>query len=273
MHVISFSIHESLIVPTVPKKSQRMANIVPGCGYAFGSYSDYAAEYQRSTFGMTWRKAGWDCLRHYEIIANGCLPWFVDFKNTPANTLATLPKWLATDSPEMQKAWSSERDATQLTVRLLEYAREHLTCRAAAKRVLELSGNTGAERVLWVNWDGVDYLDTLTLIGMKQLLGGNCVEVLPHDWLYSDATADYSHLYGRGFTYTRHLLPEWRSTVGSLRDYDVIVWGSWTRSKEFWSEAVDKVDHRRLIRLIGEDYVWRHDGVDVPTFVREQQSE
>lgn len=271
IYPISFSIPESLIVGSMPQKTRRMASIVPGCDYSFDQYKTYSAEYQRSLFGMTWKKAGWDCLRHYEIIANGCIPWFIDFKNAPKNTLTTIPEWISTDSPEMQRAWSSERDATELTERLLEHARKHMTCRAAASRILELSGNRNAERVLWVNAEAPDYLDTLTLIGMKQLLGSNCTETTPHNWLYSDFNASASHLYGRGFTYTCNLHSEWRSVVGDIRDYDVIVWGSWTRSKMFWNEAMELLDHNKMIRLIGEDYIWQADSIDVPTFVRELQ--
>ena len=37
-------------------------------------------------------KGGWDCLRHYEILMNGCIPLFLDIKNCPKDTISTLPK-------------------------------------------------------------------------------------------------------------------------------------------------------------------------------------
>ena len=48
--------------------------------------------YKKSIFALTYKKAGWDCLRHYEILMNGCIPLFLDIKNCPTNTLSTLPK-------------------------------------------------------------------------------------------------------------------------------------------------------------------------------------
>src|SRR5204863_8665429 len=46
--------------------------------YAFDSEADYYADLQRARFGITTRRSGWDCLRHYEIAANGAVPCFRD---------------------------------------------------------------------------------------------------------------------------------------------------------------------------------------------------
>jgi len=45
-------------------------------GYAFESESDYYADLRAARFGVTTKRAGWDCLRHYEIAANGAVPCF-----------------------------------------------------------------------------------------------------------------------------------------------------------------------------------------------------
>lgn len=46
--------------------------------YIFKNESDYYNDLQNSKFGITTKRAGWDCLRHYEIAANGCV---ICFKN------------------------------------------------------------------------------------------------------------------------------------------------------------------------------------------------
>ena len=38
------------------------------------------------------KKSGWDCMRHYEILANGCVPVFLDINNCPELTMTSLPK-------------------------------------------------------------------------------------------------------------------------------------------------------------------------------------
>ena len=47
---------------------------------------------QRSFFGLTWKKGGWDCLRHLELLASGCLPLFTDIARAPRGVLALYPK-------------------------------------------------------------------------------------------------------------------------------------------------------------------------------------
>eukprot|EP00754_Rhynchopus_humris_P015468 Rhum_TRINITY_DN14441_c4_g2::Rhum_TRINITY_DN14441_c4_g2_i1::g.89281::m.89281 len=37
---------------------------------------DYFNEYRHSYYCVTRKKKGWDCLRHYEILATGCVPYF-----------------------------------------------------------------------------------------------------------------------------------------------------------------------------------------------------
>ena len=40
------------------------------------------------------RKKGWDCLRHYEIIASGSVPFFEDYESIPKFTMFNYPKTL-----------------------------------------------------------------------------------------------------------------------------------------------------------------------------------
>jgi hypothetical protein len=52
----------------------------------------YYADIERSYFGLTWKKAGWDCLRHLELLAAGCVPLFTDIGAAPRGAVAFLPK-------------------------------------------------------------------------------------------------------------------------------------------------------------------------------------
>ena len=52
--------------------------------YVFSSEEDYYADLRRSRFGITTKKAGWDCMRHYELAASGCVPCFRDLEEKPA---------------------------------------------------------------------------------------------------------------------------------------------------------------------------------------------
>ena len=52
--------------------------------YAFDTEDAYRADLASSLFGLTMRKAGWDCMRHYEVAANGCVPAFWKLGEKPA---------------------------------------------------------------------------------------------------------------------------------------------------------------------------------------------
>jgi len=40
---------------------------------------EYHRRYRGALFGATRKKSGWDCMRHYEVLASGSIPWFEDF--------------------------------------------------------------------------------------------------------------------------------------------------------------------------------------------------
>jgi hypothetical protein len=52
--------------------------------YAFSSQQDYFDDLAEARFGITTKRAGWDCLRHYEIAAAGTVPCFRNLQQKPA---------------------------------------------------------------------------------------------------------------------------------------------------------------------------------------------
>lgn len=51
--------------------------------YAFASEDEYYADLRAARFGVTTKRAGWDCLRHYELAANGSVPCFRHLDRKP----------------------------------------------------------------------------------------------------------------------------------------------------------------------------------------------
>jgi hypothetical protein len=101
IHPICFSIPKENIVDSIPHKIRTMAPLIPAymeeqnySTYIYDTEEDYNQMYQESMFGLTWKKGGWDCLRHYEILANGCVPLFTDIDVCPDNTMVIFPKRL-----------------------------------------------------------------------------------------------------------------------------------------------------------------------------------
>lgn len=61
--------------------------------HIYDNEKSYYADYGSSRFAFTCKKGGWDCMRHYEILANGCVPIFTDIENCPRRTLTNLDKY------------------------------------------------------------------------------------------------------------------------------------------------------------------------------------
>jgi hypothetical protein len=52
-------------------------------GFLFTEEKDYYANLRAARFGITMKRGGWDCLRHYEIAANGGVICFRDLDRKP----------------------------------------------------------------------------------------------------------------------------------------------------------------------------------------------
>lgn len=97
LHPISFCIPEENIIKTIPSKKQAFGNVIPGkisTYFPIQEESRYYADMQHSFFVLTFKKGGWDCLRHYEILASGSLPLFLHIKHCPSQALVAHPKKL-----------------------------------------------------------------------------------------------------------------------------------------------------------------------------------
>ena len=92
---IHFAVPENRIINEINNEPKHLlAPLIPGRydTYIYENETDYYKMYQNSIFALTYKKAGWDCLRHYEILMNGCLPIFLDLENCPNNTMINFPK-------------------------------------------------------------------------------------------------------------------------------------------------------------------------------------
>jgi hypothetical protein len=139
---ISFGIPKHKILESVPPKTRRMALIVPGKPetYVYEDEASYYQGYAESWFGTTTKKAGWDCMRHYEIMANGCIPYFPGLEHCPARTMTLFPKNLALKA---NKLYEEGEQASEKLLRccgqFLEHTRQFLTTEAIAAWALEMA--------------------------------------------------------------------------------------------------------------------------------------
>ena len=95
VHPIQFAVPKNLIIDHKPEKENpRIGTVIPNniYTYVFKDEKTYYEDYAKSYFGITCKKAGWDCMRHYEIMMNYCFPYFKELKDCPPLTMFRLPK-------------------------------------------------------------------------------------------------------------------------------------------------------------------------------------
>lgn len=83
---VDFSIKNQLFPKTAPSMAIFGSNPETGGGFAHHKFTveeEYYDDISKSWFGPTCKKGGWDCLRHYEIIAAGTLLLFKDYDRKP----------------------------------------------------------------------------------------------------------------------------------------------------------------------------------------------
>jgi hypothetical protein len=134
---ITFGIPTSKLATTNILKTQEYATCIPGQPetYIFKSEQPYFEDYQKSYYGVTMKKAGWDCMRHYEILGNNCIPYFVGLEDCPKNTLANMPKELLLEGRELAINFNEQKYFSILN-ELFEYTKNNLTTKNLATYIL-----------------------------------------------------------------------------------------------------------------------------------------
>jgi len=133
---IHFAIPGCKIINTIIDKQQEYGSIIPGQGgYIFTEEKEYYADYQKSYYGVTMKKAGWDTMRHYEILANKCMPYFIDLESCPSHTLTNLPKELLLKGKKVAENFD-DKEYFSILDEVFEYTIKNLTTKQLAKYVL-----------------------------------------------------------------------------------------------------------------------------------------
>tara|TARA_Y100000816_G_scaffold257363_1_gene211501 strand:- start:7238 stop:8161 length:924 start_codon:yes stop_codon:yes gene_type:complete len=277
LYPITFSIPEEKIVNTIQPKTKLLSSLIPGDTktYIYNNETDYYNEYKQSFFAITKKKGGWDCMRHYEILANGAIPYFLNIEACPPNTMALLPKDLIMEGNLLYDKLKNKDEVLQeekdecynLINRLLEYTRNHLTTIKMANYILNKTGYTKVTKILYLSGEiRPDYLRCVTLHGFKQMLGDKCHDYpkIPH--IYKSNSINYKNLYGKGISYSNLLEPELHndeldSTIDEdikNKKYDIVIYGSFARGKIKYDIVSKYYNPDEIILLSGEDVLNGH---------------
>ena len=297
---IFIGIPASEFVACAPRKYRAFQGGVkePGVGdYAFGprDEAEYRRAYREAYFGVTKRKAGWDCMRHYEIVASGALPFFEDdLADCPELTLAHWPKKLLQSLKTMTGVHAGNKtidrpllDASAeyapANAALLYYARRRLTSEALATYVLESTGHPAAKTVLILSaHPAPDYMREMLVHGFRAKLGRGAVDFVKPQHLYRPRDGDVAPprdsddargLYGHGFTYANRLfddpLVDRADVPRRIKDkaFDVVLYASVHRGLPYFDAVRSAYAPEDVIFVDGEDgHGWSPFSAGLPAY-------
>lgn len=134
---ITFAFPTSKLASPNRNKTQEYGTVIPGQPetYIFKTEESYYEDYQKSYYGVTMKKAGWDAMRHYEILGNYCVPYFIGLENCPKDTLGNLPKDLLLEARELTNNFDEQKYFSILN-ELFDYTKENLTTKSIANYII-----------------------------------------------------------------------------------------------------------------------------------------
>ena len=134
---ITFAFPTDKLAQPNKNKTQDYGTVIPGQPetYIFKTEQSYYEDYQKSYYGVTMKKAGWDCMRHYEILGNYCMPYFIGLENCPKDTLVNFPKELLLEARNLAVNFDEPNFFTILD-QIYDHTKKHLTTKALAEYLI-----------------------------------------------------------------------------------------------------------------------------------------
>lgn len=212
-------------------KKNAFSNYIPGDSknrkYIFETENEYNLEYANSLYAITLKKAGWDCFRHYEIIATGAIPFFLDIELIPSSIMTTYPKSLvlkAMNLPgmptqeEVKKKLKNDiiptinfnifniNDYYKIRKKILEHFEQNCLTNNLYNMIFKYFKIPKKVQVISYNLNYPDHIRDLLI---ASLLENNILVTGNHkiDFLFKDSILD-KNIYGKGFNYTKFLSKE-----------------------------------------------------------------
>lgn len=266
IHPFPYAIPDEYIVSNIPEKIRIFSEVLPttsASNYLFkaGEEAQYIEQYRQSRFAHTKRKGGWDCLRHYEILAAGCIPVFEDLESCPKDTMVSFPKDLVLEACKNLLPWSDDKIElyNSYVLRLLDHCRINCSTSALAERFLKVFPNIQGSILMIQCRPDENYTRELLSIGLRRAKGKDFIDYPRIDVLYKDC--DLSRTYGNGFTYGGHLdnIEIDRENIVKrilTKEFGLIIYGKVGRDEgpiPLWDLITSVYSHDKIALLYGGD--------------------
>lgn len=173
------------------KKTRLFSPLIPADNktYIYKDEISYNKNYSESYFSFTFKKGGYDCLRHYEILANNSIPYYIDIDEIPNKTMTTFPKSIVKNAMKSLLNKDNVQIFDKYIQDLNEYTINNLTCEKTADNFIKLINNINnkksSKNVLMLTNAGFNYSMMSLAYGLRQNLKDNFIDFPKINHLYT----------------------------------------------------------------------------------------
>jgi hypothetical protein len=198
LYPLSYSIpHKCIKTLHETKKTRLFSPLIPGDKntYIYKDENSYNNNYNKSWFAFTYKKGGYDCLRHYEILANNTIPFYIDIENIPLKTMTTFPKKIvkkAMDALVNKSDISGGIIFDEYVKELHNYTIHNLTCEKTATNFMNLlnrlnrsSNNNSEKKIIMITNYNMNYSMMSLAYGLRMNCKSNFVDYPKINNLYN----------------------------------------------------------------------------------------
>lgn len=132
---ISLAIPESQLIKEKPQKEKLFAYITPAdpSTYIYYDEKEYYNDYATSYYGISFKKSQWEAVRHYEILANRCIPYYHNISEIPPLCMVNFPKSIIKETNKYAEKNQIHPDYDNICEELFEYTKSHLLTKHLVK--------------------------------------------------------------------------------------------------------------------------------------------
>jgi hypothetical protein len=180
------------------KKTRLFSPLIPGDNttYIYKDENSYNNNYKESWFAFTYKKGGYDCLRHYEIIANNAIPFYIDIDKVPEKTITTFPKKLVKKAMNVLISTSDTSNQNEILntyiQELHDYTINNLTCEKIATNFVGLinrlngcSDSNSDKKIIMITNNTMNYSMMSLAYGLRMNCSSNFIDFPRMNNLYN----------------------------------------------------------------------------------------
>ena len=136
---IQFAIPESQLITYKPIKEKLFSDYDPRKVrvYPYTNEADYYNDYATSYYGYVTKRSQWNTMRILEIMANRCVPYFIEIESLPETMMVKFPKELIIKTNKYAEQSEIHPNYDEICEEIFQFTKNNLTTKELVKIFLK----------------------------------------------------------------------------------------------------------------------------------------